>query len=394
MVAEPILPEIAIVAAKRTPIGSFSGQFSHLRAPELAAKVFIDIFHNHNIHALIEEPGIDECILGCVLSAGIGQAPARQALLNAHLPDSIPCSTINKVCGSGMKAVTMGMDSILAGHAKVVLAGGMESMSQAPYLLERKSQLKLGHQKALDHLFYDGLENYFDGLLMGHFAELLVNRDPEKYSREQQDLYAITSVNRAREAKLQGNFEAEVVCLEGICDDEQLKKANLEKISQLKPAFHSSGTITAANASSISDGAAAVLLMEGQLAKQLNLPILAKIKAYSQHALSPDLFTIAPVYAIQKLLQNLDWSVDTVDLFEINEAFAITTMVTIDELKLDIEKVNIHGGACAIGHPIGASGCRVIVSLIHALRTHRRKKGIASVCIGGGEAMAVALEVE
>lgn len=385
-------PQVAIVAAKRTPIGSFQGQFSHLRAPELAAKVLIDIFHHHQMHALLTEPGIDECLLGCVLSAGIGQAPARQSVLLAHLPENIPCTTINKVCGSGMKAVAMGMDAIRCGQENVVLAGGMESMSQAPYLFERRNQSQTGHAKVLDHLYFDGLENYYDGLLMGHFAELLVNRYPQKLSREQQDLFAMASLEKAKFASRMGYFKEQIVTIEGIDKDERVQKSQVGKIAGLKPAFHSDGTITAANASSLSDGAAILLLVEKELAENQSLPILAQLKGYSQYATQPEHYTTAPVYAIKALLDKLHWSISDVDLFEINEAFAVTTLATIAELEIPPEKVNIHGGACAMGHPIGASGARILVSLLYGLMAEEQERGIASVCIGGGEAMAVAME--
>ncbi len=385
---------VAIVTAKRTPMGSFLGQFSHLSAPELAATILSDMFRHESSQTLLSAQCIDELILGCVLTAGVGQAPARQALLEAGLPNTIPCTTVNKVCGSGLKAIVMGVNAIMAGQAKAILAGGMESMSQAPYLLKGRQTLKMGHQPLLDHLFYDGLENYQDHQLMGHFAEILAASNPEKWGRQQQDDFAIESVKRAKLAQKNGAFDHEITPVEQIHLDEQVRKANIEKIPLLKPVFDKiNGTVTAANASSISDGAACVLLMDTAQAKQRELPILGHIVGYAYHAMAPDQFTLANQGAIEKCLKKINWSIDEVDLFEINEAFAIVVLATMDLLGIDHQKVNVHGGACALGHPIGASGCRVVVTLIHALQTRCGHKGIASVCIGGGEAIAIAVEV-
>uniref|UniRef100_UPI0013F5F44D acetyl-CoA C-acyltransferase n=1 Tax=Metapseudomonas otitidis TaxID=319939 RepID=UPI0013F5F44D len=335
------------------------------------------------------------------LQAGQGQAPARQAALGAGLPAGVVCSTVNKMCGSGMKAVMLGHDLLAAGSADVVLAGGMESMSNAPYLLERaRSGYRMGHGKVLDHMFLDGLEDAYDkGRLMGTFAEDCAQA--YGFTREQQDAFAIASLTRAQKAMSEGRFAAEIVAVEAragretrtIDLDEQPPKARLEKIPTLKPAFRDGGTVTAANASSISDGAAALLLMRQSEAEKRGLRPLARIAGHASFAHAPNLFTTAPVGAIQRLLTRTGWSLSDVDLFEVNEAFAVVPMVAMRDLDIAHDRINVHGGACALGHPIGASGARVLVTLLNALGQYGLKRGVASVCIGGGEATAVALEL-
>jgi len=389
--------DIVIVSAKRTPMGSFQGCFSSLTATDLGAAA---------IKAMIDETQIDtqlinEVYMGCVLPAGLGQAPARQAALKAGLPLSVACSTVNKVCGSGMKTVMLAHDMIAAGSADIVIAGGMESMTNAPYLLPKvREGLRLGHHQMLDHMFFDGLENAADNALMGTFAELCA--DKFSFSREQQDEYAIESVKRAINAVELNYFKNEIteVTIKSragenqIANDEQPFKCKIEKIPQLKPAFRKeNGTVTPANSSSISDGGAAVMLMTAKQANELGLVPIARILAHASHAQAPEEFTTAPINAIQNVLNKSGWSLNDIDLFEINEAFAVVTMSAIKELELNPDKVNIHGGACALGHPIGASGTRIIVTLLHALQHKGLSKGIASLCIGGGEATAVALEL-
>lgn len=388
--------DIVIVAARRSPLGGMLGSLSSLAAPQLAAQV---------IQAVVQDSGIavekiDEVFMGCVLPAGLGQAPARQAALLAGLANSTGCTTINKVCGSAMKSIMLAFDSIQSGNGAIKIAGGMESMSNAPYLLPRVRQgLRLGHAKVLDHMFLDGLEDAGEKQLMGVYGEQCA--DKYQFSREQQDAFAIRSVQRAQRAIQGGEFAAEIVPIEvqnkketlWIDQDEQPMKAKIEKISQLKPAFRENGSITPANASSISDGAAAVMLTSKNLAQELNCKILARIVAHSSHSQAPAEFTTAPIEAINKVLQKAGWHKDEVDLFEINEAFAVVTMAAIEDLQLNAEKVNVNGGACALGHPIGCTGSRIVVTLIHALRQRGLKKGIAALCIGGGEATALALEI-
>jgi len=381
-----IMNEVVICSALRTAIGSFQGQWAQLSAPELAAEVikFI-VTQTRVLH-------IDECILGCVLTAGVGQAPARQALLKSGLSNRIPCTTVNKVCGSAMKAVAMAYDSIAAGNARVVLAGGMESMSRAPHLIRSRQNKKMGHHQLIDHLFYDGLENPEDGLVMGHYAERCANEF--SFSREQQDEYAIKSVRRARQATAAGLFKNEIVAINNISEDEQVYKADISNIPYLKPAFNPiDGSVTAANASSISDGAAVLLLSSREMAKHLNLPVLGVIRGYASYAQAPEKFTTAIHGAIEGVLQRCGWAVEDVELFEINEAFSVVVMAAMQSLNLEHEVVNIQGGACAMGHPIGASGARIMVTLVHAMMHQGVRKGVASVCIGGGEAMAVAIEL-
>lgn len=387
---------IVIVSATRTPMGGFLGDFKDVTAATLGAAAIRAAVERARLGA--EE--VDEAVLGCVLAAGQGQAPARQAVLGAGLARGTPCSTVNKMCGSGMKAAMMAHDAILAGSARVALAGGMESMSNAPYLLERaRSGYRMGHGKVLDHMFLDGLEDAYDrGRLMGTFAEDCA----EKYgfTREQQDDYAITSLTRAQKAMSEGRFKDEIVAvtvkagkeLRAISEDEQPPKAKLDKIPTLKPAFREGGTVTAANASSISDGAAALVLMRLSEAEKRGLTPLAAIRGHSSYADAPNLFPTAPVGAVERLMQRTGWALGDVDLFEVNEAFAVVAMAAMRDLDIPHDKLNVHGGACALGHPIGASGARVIVTLLSALKQYDLKRGVASVCIGGGEATAIAVE--
>jgi acetyl-CoA C-acetyltransferase len=388
---------IVIVDIARTPMGGFQGALSPLSAPQLGAAAIAAAVSR----AGIAPEDVQEVLMGNVLTAGIGQAPTRQAALGAGIPQSVPCAGISKVCGSGMKAVMLAHDLIKAGSNAVMVAGGMESMSNAPYLLEKaRGGYRLGHGKLLDHMFLDGLEDaYFDrGALMGTFAEQCA--DHYKFSREQQDEFAIASLSRANAAIEAGRFEREVVPVTvpdrggdtRVVIDEQPGNARPEKIPNLRPAFRKDGTVTAANSSSISDGAAALVLMRASEAERRGLSPKAVIHGHAGYAGEPCWFTTAPVYAMRNLLQRLEWNTDDVDLWEINEAFAVVTMAAMRELGLDHEKVNINGGACALGHPIGASGARIIVTLLAALEEQGLKRGIASLCIGGGEATAVAIE--
>ncbi len=388
---------VVIVSAKRTPMGGLQGCLSALPAHKLGSTA---------IKAATDQSSIDpelvgEAIIGNVLPAGQGQAPARQAVLGADLPLSTNCTTINKMCGSGMKATMLAHDLLIAGTNKVMLAGGMESMSNAPYLLPKvRHGLRMGHGQVLDHMFFDGLEDAYDqGKLMGTFAEQCAEK--YNFSRQQQDDFAIRSLQRAITATQNGIFKKEIAPVtvnhrsgeQTIDTDEQPFKANIEKIPNLRPAFKTEGTVTAANSSSISDGAAALVLTKASIAEKLDLNVKAIIYGHCTHAHEPSWFTTAPVSAMQKLLQQLNWSGESVDLFEINEAFAVVTMAAMHELNLPAEKVNIHGGACALGHPIGASGARILVTLINALETHGLKRGVAALCIGGGEATAMGIEL-
>lgn len=392
-----------IVAANRTALGSFQGQFSSLSAPELGKAAIQGVLDSSRISPSF----VDEVFMGCVLPAGCGQAPARQAALGAGMPDSVPCTTVNKVCGSGMKSVMLGHDLICAGRVKTVVAGGMESMTNAPYVLkDGRKGMRLGHSTCYDHMFLDGLQDAYEGQLMGVYAQQVA--DQYGYTREQMDHWAVMSVHRAVEAQQSHVFEEEIapVWVEGkhgtstIIQDQHPGEINLEKIPFLKPAFAEEGTVTAANSSSISDGAAALLLMDAELAQQQGYQPLAVIKGHETYAGSPSEFTTAPVYVIRKLLTGLNWSVEEVELWEINEAFAVVSQIAVKELGLDPASVNIHGGACALGHPIGATGARILVTLIHALKRQQEinpkahsLKGVAALCIGGGEATAIAIEV-
>ncbi len=389
--------DIVIVAAKRTPMGALLGNLSTLSAPELNA-----IAHAAALsQAGLKASEIEEVISGCVLQAGIGQAPARQAAIKAGIPDSAGATTINKMCGSGMKAVMLAHDLIKAGSAQVILASGMESMSNAPYLLAKaRAGYRLGHGEIKDHMFLDGLEDaYNKGQLMGCFAE--TTAEHFHFSREQQDEYATKSMSKALQAIESGAFAEEIAPVTissrkgdvTISVDEGPDAAKLSKISQLKPAFKADGTVTAANSSSISDGAASLIIMSAGHAEKRGLRPIARIVAHASHAHQPQWFTTAPVEAIRKVMNKAGWNQSHVDLYEINEAFAVVAMAAIKELELNPEIVNIHGGACALGHPIGASGARILVTLIHALKHEGKKRGIASLCIGGGEATAMAIEL-
>ena len=378
-------------------MGGFQGDFKGVTAPELGAAAIKAAVGR----AGVKPEDVQEVIMGNVLSAGQGQAPARQAALGAGLPTGVGCTTINKMCGSGMKAAMFANDLLLAGTNTVMVAGGMESMSNAPYLLPKaRGGLRLGHGEVKDHMFLDGLEDAYDrGRLMGTFAEDTAAK--YQFSREAQDRFAITSLKRAQDAIRNGWFAAEIVPLQAgggrnettIAQDEQPLKANLDKIPQLKPVFRKDGTVTAANSSSISDGAAALVLMRLSAARERGLQPLAKIIAHATHAQEPNWFTTAPVGAMQKLFEKTGWSRQDVDLYEINEAFAVVTMAAMHDLDLPHDKVNVHGGACALGHPIGASGARIVVTLLAALEKYHLKRGIASLCIGGGEATALAIEL-
>ena len=388
--------DIVVVAASRTPMGGFQGSLSSLKATELGS---VAIRHTLQASGLPAE-AVDEVVMGCVLPAGLGQAPARQASRGAGLPDHVGCTTVNKMCGSGMKAVMMAMDQIRAGEARIMVAGGMESMSNAPYLLPKaRAGLRMGHQQVIDHMFFDGLEDAYEGGLMSVFAQQAADRF--QVTREEMDAFAINSLRKAQTATEQGWLNNEMAPIsiqsrkgeEQVTQDEQPFKANIDKIPTLKPAFARDGSVTAANSSSISDGASALLLMSAAEAEQRGLQPLARLLAHSTHAQLPAEFTLAPIGAIDKVLKKAGWDKSSVDLFEINEAFAVVTMLAIRQLELDESRVNIFGGACAQGHPIGSSGSHILVTLIHALRQKGLKRGIASLCIGGGEATAVAVEV-
>ncbi len=390
------MTDIVIVNGARTAMGGFQGSLSSVTAPELGAVT---------IKAAISRSGlqptdIEEVIMGCVLPAGLKQGPARQAMRQAGIPDSTGAVTINKLCGSGMKAVMQAADMIKAGSAEIVVAGGMESMTNAPYVLPKaRGGYRMGHGEIKDHMFLDGLEDAETGRLMGSFAQDMANS--RNYTREQMDNFAIRSLKRAQTAINEGYFADEITPVtvstrkgDIVVDkDEQPFNANIEKIPTLRPAFAKDGTITAANASSISDGASALVVTSSDVAANKGLNPLAKIVAYASNSQHPSEFTIAPVGAIQKVLNKTGWNAQDVDLWEINEAFAMVTMCPIDDFKLDPEKVNIHGGACALGHPVGSTGSRIILTLIHALKRTGGKRGIASLCIGGGEATAVAIEL-
>ncbi|NKL99153.1 acetyl-CoA C-acyltransferase [Rhizobium leguminosarum] len=387
---------IVIVGAARTPIGSFQGELKEATAPELGATAIRAALQRSRVEA----EAIEEVVFGCVLPAGQGQAPARQAAIHAGLPFATAASTVNKMCGSGMKAVMMAHDLIAAGSASVAVAGGMESMTNAPYLLDKaRGGYRLGHGRVVDHMFLDGLEDAYDkGRLMGSFAEDCA--EAYQFTREAQDNYAIASLTRAQKAIAEGCFDSEIAPVtmksgkaEQVASrDEQPGKAKLDKIPTLKPAFRDGGTVTAANSSSISDGAAALVLMRRSEAERRGLKPLATILGHATHSQAPNLFATAPIGALQKLSDRTGLSLSEVDLFEINEAFAVVAMAAMRDLNLPHEKVNVHGGACALGHPIGASGARILVTLLAALDRYDLKRGMAALCIGGGEATAVAIE--
>lgn len=386
---------VVIVSAARTPMGSFQGSLSGKTGPELGAVA---------VAASLERAGlkgedIDEAIMGCVLSAGLGQAPARQAILRAGLPQDIPCTTVNKMCGSGMRAVMSASDTLALGHADIMIAGGLESMTNAPYILPKAREgLRLGHGEVKDHMFLDGLEDAYEGSLMGVYAEATAQHF--QFTRDAQDAYAIESLRRAKAATEDGSFAGEITAVTvktrkgevTVTQDEQPMSADPSKIPGLRPAFAKDGTVTAANSSSISDGAAALVLTRLSVAEKRGLTPLARIVGQSSHARAPQWFTTAPVGALETLFAKTGWDKDEVDLYEVNEAFAVVAMAAMKEIGLPHEKVNVHGGACALGHPIGASGARILVTLLAALEKNDLKKGVASLCIGGGEATAVAIE--
>ena len=390
------MSDIVIAAAKRTAIGSFLGQFNGVPTPTLGAAA---------IAAALEQSGIpaadvSEVIMGCVLPANLGQAPARQASRAAGIPDAAGATTINKVCGSGMKAIMLGHDLIKAGSASIVVAGGMESMSNAPHMIPNsRTGNRYGNFQAVDHMAWDGLTNPYDGQAMGVFAEATVAKFG--FTREEQDAYAIESVTRAQAAQTSGAFDGEIVPVKvatrkgevEVASDEQPGKSDVAKIPTLKPAFKKDGSVTAASSSSISDGAAATVLLSADEAARRGIQPLARIVGHATYSQAPEWFTTAPVAAIDKLLKQVGWTVDQVDLFEVNEAFAVVAMAPIKELGIPHAKVNVNGGACALGHPIGASGARLVVTLVNALRVRGLKRGIATLCIGGGEATAVAVEI-
>jgi len=388
---------IVIVAAARTPIGGFQGEFKDLAAPTLGAAAAKAALARSGVAA----EDIEEVIFGCVLPAGQGQAPARQAALAAGLPEATPCTTVNKMCGSGMKAIMLAHDVLCAGSARIALAGGMESMSNAPYLLDRaRSGYRMGHGKLIDHMFLDGLEDAYGAHLpMGAFAEDCA--ESFQFTRAAQDAFAVGSLERAQTAIADGSFAKEIAPVvvrnskdadRIVLHDEQPLKAKLDKIPHLKPAFREGGSVTAANSSSISDGAAALVLMRRSEAEKRGISPLAIILAHATHAQAPSQFATAPIDALRKLMDKTGWSLADVDLFEINEAFAVVAMAAMQELSLPREKVNVHGGACALGHPIGASGARIVVTLLAALQKYGLKRGAAALCIGGGEATAIAVE--
>ncbi len=388
--------EIVIAAAQRTPMGGFQGELSPASTTALGATAIRAALEN----AGLEGEDVSETFMGCVLPAGLGQAPARQAAMAAGIPDKIGATTINKVCGSGMKSAMLGHDLLRAGSVKVVVAGGMESMSNAPYLLDKaRTGYRLGHGKLIDHMFVDGLEDAYDpGRLMGVYAE--ATAEAYQFTREAQDAFSQESLHRAQKAQTDGVFDDEIVPVTvktrkgeaTVASDEQPRTAKLEKIPTLKPAFREGGTVTAANSSSISDGAAALILMRADDAATRDILPLAAIRGHASHACAPEWFTTAPIGAVGKLLESVGWSAGDVDLFEINEAFAVVTMAAMRDLDLPHDKVNVHGGACALGHPLGCTGARLIVTLLAALARHDLKRGVASLCIGGGEAVAIAVE--
>jgi acetyl-CoA C-acetyltransferase len=388
---------VVIVAAKRTPIGAFQGVFSDVSATDLGAAAVAAAVAESGV-----EPGdVGRVLMGCVLPAGLGQAPARQAALGGGLPKGVPCATVNKMCGSGMEALVLGHDLIAAGSAGVVVAGGLESMTNAPYLMPKARRgYRMGHQEVLDHMFYDGLQDIYEGHMMGHFAEATSQK--YGFTREDQDAFAIESVTRATRAAGDGSFDAEITPVtvktrkgeHTVSVDEVPGTVSVEKIPNLRPAFAKDGTVTAASSSSISDGAAALVIMRASEAEKRGLKPLARIVGHSAFAHEPAWFTTAPVHALKSLQERLGWTPDDVDIYEINEAFACVTMAAMTDCGIDHAKVNVNGGACALGHPIGATGARITTTLLHAMRARNLKRGIATQCIGGGEATAIALEID
>ena len=387
---------VLFLSARRTPIGAFQGALATLSAPLLGSAAMRAAISSAGIAAA----DLDEVLMGCVLPAGLGQAPARQAALGAGVPAEVPATTVNKMCGSAMKAIMLGADQLAAGRAELVLAGGLESMSNAPYLLPKaRTGYRMGHGEILDHMFYDGLQSAWDGKLMGCFADATAQK--YGFTRKEQDAFAAESVRRAMRALQAGEFDAEVAPVEitsrkgvsTLTRDETPFKCDLAKIATLKPAFGPGGTVTAASSSSISDGAAAAVLTCESVARQRKLAPIARLAAWASSAMAPEWFTIAPVTAIGKVLKSAGWKASDVDLYEVNEAFAVVAMAAMRELKLDHERLNVNGGACALGHPIGATGARIITTLIHALQKRGGRRGVAALCIGGGEATAVAIEL-
>jgi acetyl-CoA C-acetyltransferase len=387
---------VVIVAARRTPIGAFQGALANATAPNLGAAAIAGAIAG----AGLRPEDIDEVIMGCVLPAGLGQAPARQAAISAGIPRSTPATTINKMCGSGMKALMMAADQIRSGDVSTAVAGGLESMTNAPYLLPKaRAGYRMGHGEVLDHMFYDGLQSAWDGQLMGSFAEATADR--YGFTRAEQDAFAAESVRRALAAIESGAFAAEITPVrikgrkgEVVVDrDETPFTCDVERIPQLKPAFRKDGTVTAASSSSISDGASAIVLMGGNAARERGIKAVARIVAYASHAQEPEWFTTAPAAAVGRVLQRAGWSVADVDLFEINEAFAVVTMAAMRDVGIAHERVNVHGGACALGHPVGATGARIVTTLLHALAARGLRRGVAALCIGGGEATAIAVEL-
>jgi acetyl-CoA C-acetyltransferase len=389
---------VVILSARRTPVGAFQGVFAAVTAPQLGAAAIKAALADSKL-----APGdIDEVIMGCVLSAGLGQAPARQAALGAGLPSSTPTTTLNKMCGSAMRAVMSAADQILAGSANAIIAGGLESMTNAPYLLPKaRAGYRMGHQEVLDHMFFDGLQSPWDGQLMGTFAEATANSAAYGFSRQAQDDFARESVRRAQAAVADRSFADEIAAVTAktrkgdviVATDETPGTLDPAKIATLKPAFKKDGTVTAASSASISDGAAALVLARESWARARGLQPLARILGYTSFAREPEWFTLAPVGAMQKLLKQLNWRSSDADLYEVNEAFAVVAMAAIKDLDLDPARVNVNGGACALGHPIGATGARILTTLLYALKHRGKKRGIASLCIGGGEATAIAVEL-
>ncbi len=386
---------VVIVAAKRTPIGAFQGALSGATAPHLGAAAIAGAIEASGI----DPADVDQVLMGCVLPAGLGQAPARQAAISAGIPVSTPCTTVNKMCGSGMMAIMLGHDMLRAGSASVVVAGGLESMSNAPYLLPKaRDGYRMGHQEVLDHMFFDGLQDPWQGKMMGHFAD----QTAEKYgfSRDDQDAFAIESANRAQSAVANRTFEAEIAPVTintrkgevTVENDETPGTVSVDRIPALRPAFSKDGTVTAATSSSISDGAAATILMTEAEAERRGLIPMARLSGHVSFAQEPEWFTTAPVEAVNQLRRQLDWSADDVDLYEINEAFAVVAMAAMQDASIEHSKINVNGGACALGHPIGATGARITTTLLYALQARELKRGVASLCIGGGEAVAIGVE--
>ena len=387
---------VVVLSARRSPIGAFQGVFSDTGAIRLGTTAIAAALDD----ARVDPAAVDEVLMGCVLPAGLGQAPARQAAIAAGIATSVPCTTVNKMCGSGMKTIMQGYDAILAGSAELVVAGGLESMTNAPYLLPKaRGGYRMGHGQVLDHMFTDGLQDVYEGHMMGHYAQNTADR--YGYTREQQDAFAIASVRRAQSAAAEGRFAAEIAPVivatrQGevtVGEDETPQTVSVDKIPTLRPAFRKDGTVTAARSSSIADGAAALVLASARYAEAKGLEPVARLVAHSSFAQAPEWFTTAPIAAIERLHRKLGWTPDDVDLYEINEAFAVVAMAAIQDAKLDADQVNVNGGACALGHPVGATGARITTTLIHGLKALGLRRGVASLCIGGGEATALGVEI-